>query len=92
MKTKAVIYKTDGQMVAIEPQNGKYFTLSELQDAVGGYVELIATKTDNNKHQWHAYADEDGKLRNRPYNALASALFRLDLVGDILFTPAKYIQ
>ena len=33
------IYKSNGEIVDIEPKNGKDFQLKELNDIVGGYIE-----------------------------------------------------
>ena len=37
----AEIIKTDGTRTAAAPANGEYFTLEEMQAAVGGLVEII---------------------------------------------------
>ena len=37
----AEIIKTDGTRTAATPANGEYFTLEEMQVAVGGMVEII---------------------------------------------------
>ena len=37
----AQIIKTDGQIVPVEPKNGTDFQLDELQQIVGGYVQLF---------------------------------------------------
>lgn len=37
----AKIYKTTGEVIEVEPKNGKDFKLKELQEIVHGYIELV---------------------------------------------------
>jgi len=39
MKQKSVIYHPDMKTEQVEPENGKFFELNELQSIVGGYIE-----------------------------------------------------
>jgi hypothetical protein len=41
--------------------------LRSTQDYVGGYIEAVGRGLE-----WVAYADEDGKIKNKPYNARAT--------------------
>lgn len=72
-----LIYRVNGQIEKVDLA-GKKATLQQLQAAVGGYIEAIpGTKA-------RAYANEEGLLRNLPYNFKASLRFNMNLVGDVV--------
>ena len=52
---------TDGSEKQVKPKNGKHFSLEELQDFVGGYIELLRLPSGG----W-LVLNEEGKLRNPP--------------------------
>lgn len=82
------IIKTDGSKHVIAPKNGKKFELEELQELVGGYIQVIRL---NNKDNQCMIVNENGKLYNLEHNAEASviahsyrAIFDNDfIVGDV---------
>ena len=80
----AMIIKTDGQVISVQPKNGKDFTLKELKAIVGGYIEIIRM---NDKYM---VVNEEGKLERLPYNSTATGFYwanvgRNDyIVGDVL--------
>ena len=57
----AEIIKTDGTRTATTPANGEYFTLEEMQAAVGGMVEII--ELDDKQSM---ILNEEGKLLDLP--------------------------
>jgi hypothetical protein len=69
-----------------EPENDDgTFTLLQLQKAVGGYVEQIMPHTSNDAPSGSVFlCDEEGLLKEKPYNALASALVGRNIVGDLV--------
>lgn len=72
----------DGTETTLTPKNGKEFDLSELQAAVGGYIERVPAKGVG-----HAtvYADEEGLCKGLTPNPKASALVGYGpLVGPVL--------
>ena len=79
--------KTNGEVIDVTPKNeGKTFTLEELKEYVGGWIECVYL----NKHQV-LVVNEEGKLLNLPYNAIATEAYRLAfqpnndcIVGDAL--------
>lgn len=61
--------------------------LDTLQGIVGGYIEAVSYDGT-----WHAYCDEEGKIKRKPVNPFATALaYGLGwpkgdmLVGDVVF-------
>lgn len=71
------------------PQNGKVFTLEELQKFVGGYIEALHLQDGQ-----IMFLNEDGKSMGLPYNLIADQLAH-DLtgiadwdriVGDVIIT------
>lgn len=83
----AKLIKTSGEVINVTPKNeGKPFTLEELKEYVGGWIECIYL----NKHQVMVI-NEEGKLLNLPYNTIATEAYRLAfqptndfIVGDAL--------
>lgn len=79
--------KASGEVIDVTPKNeGKTFTLEELKEYVGGWIECVYL----NKHQV-LVINEEGKLLNLPYNAIATEAYRLAfqpnndcIVGDAL--------
>ena len=80
-----IIYKTTGEVIEISPKNGAFYTLDELQEIVGGSIEII--HLTNNKIM--VINDED-KLINLLHNENATILYKFCLdtddfiVGDAL--------
>ena len=80
-----IIYKTNGGVTEISPKNRTYYTLEELKEIVGGYIEIIHL-TENKI----MVINDEGKLINLPHNENATILYRLCLdtidfiVGDAL--------
>lgn len=77
-----VIHKADGTTIPFVTQGAKP-TLQELQDAVGGYIEMIYLDTTT------LVVNEEGKLRELPINLAATKLLQqyrsIDiLVGDVV--------
>ena len=66
----AEIIKTDGTRTATTPANGEYFTLEEMQAAVGGMVEIV--ELDDKQSM---ILNEEGKLLDLPYNEEADNIF-----------------
>lgn len=49
-KGKAYIVKASGETVEVEPRNGTDFQLEELQEAVGGYIEIVQLGSRDTTH------------------------------------------
>ena len=79
--------KADGNVVEVSPNNaGECFTLEELKGFVVGWIECI-----NISPKQVMVINEEGKLLNLPYNAVATEAFRMAfqptddfIVGDAL--------
>lgn len=72
------IIKTDGTSTDFMPANGSKFTLEELQQAVGGYIEIVHISNSQ-----IAVLNEEGKLNNLPYNHIASLVFAMAGIKDV---------
>lgn len=90
----ARIIRANGEVETIKPKNGKDFQLEELQSIVGGYIEIINLDATNRL----MVVDEEGKLKNKPYNELATTIIRSEtllldvVVGDVLVCSNKQIK
>jgi hypothetical protein len=82
----AILYKTTGEKVPVTPQDGKIFSLKELQAFVGGYIQMLPVPGTNRM----MVINEEGKLEGLPDNLLATALMQSVLrpgdfiVGDVV--------
>lgn len=88
----AKIYKTTGEVIEVEPKNGKDFKLSELQEIVHGYIELV-----NLSPSEYMVVNEEGHLIGLPFNLSATRLYNKGcvkdfIVGDVLICNKSQIK
>ena len=76
---QAYVIKVNGEI----EQLGHQPTLAEAQKLVGGYVEQMPRSYTRNPRQT-IVGDEEGKLKHKPVNPVASELVFCTLVGGIL--------
>ena len=86
----AKLMKASGDVIDVQPKNaGEPFTLEELKGFVGGWIECVYLP--NGKQV--IVVNEEGKLMNLPYNAIATETMALAfqpnrindfIVGDAL--------
>lgn len=77
----ATLYKVSGEVITVSPANGYRFTLEELQDYIGGYINIIRYSGIC------IVCDEDGYPRQLEVNKafrLAYPLFVQTLVGPVM--------
>ncbi len=81
----ATLFKTNGEVLEVQPTNKKTFSLKELQSYVGGYVQVFRM---NNKV---FIVNEEGFNLELPFNQKASDFLQEQteyktqkLVGDVL--------
>ena len=60
-----------GAISEVQPKNGKFFELEELQKAVGGYIEIINLGNDQ-----LMVVNEEGKIDGLPYNLIATQIYQ----------------
>lgn len=62
----------------VEPEYGDKFELSELQQMVGGYIEIVSLGVlDDSGKRSCLIINEEGKLQNLPINIAATALYQM---------------
>lgn len=86
------IIKTDGTSVDFAPKNGTDFTLEELQEAVGGYIQIVYISSTQ-----IMVLNEEGKLKGLPYNHGASLIFAMagirdTAVGDVVVCGKEMVK
>ena len=81
--------KANDEAPLIEPK-GETWTLEELQELVGGYVEIVYPP----KHPGRVLViNENGKLTGLPFNKNATHLWpHDDIVGDVVLTDSELIE
>lgn len=79
--------KANGETKEVEPKNKKDFQLKELQEFVGGYIELV--HLEGNKEM---VVNEEGLIYELPANEEASLLAGTLIVGDVLVCDRKEIR
>ena len=84
----AKIYKTTGEVIEVEPKNGKDFKLKELQEIVQGYIEIV-----NFSPTEYMVVNEEGHLIGLLLNPSATILYKKDIiVGDVLICNKSQIN
>ena len=89
----AKVYCANGYEEDARPINGKTFTLKELQDAVGGYIEVIRLKDGR-----LMIVNEEGLLQGLPVNIEATKILRRDhsttqyIVGNAIVCDADMVE
>jgi hypothetical protein len=75
----------------VEPANGQTFQLKELNAIVGGYIEIVATKTGE-----IMVVNENGHAEGLPFNSLASSYYQgfppWPILGDVLVCGREQID
>jgi hypothetical protein len=66
--TVAQLIKADGTTAEVRPADGESFTLVEMQEFVGGYIEIFAVG------EGEMVVNEEGKLLGLPFNREATRL------------------
>lgn len=86
------VIKSDGTTVELLPKNGTDYTLDEMQEVVGGLIEIIPC-FDETKVM---VINEEGKLLGLPYNEKATLLAKIawwdSIVGDVLICDNNEIK
>lgn len=91
---EATLYKTNGEQKKVTPKNGTDFSLRELQDFVGGYIQCCYFPNDNRV----MVINEEGKLDNLPINRQATEIYQKEIyrgdyiVGDALVCDGDMIK
>ena len=91
-KSAKIIY-TDKEAEDYTPKNGKTFTLTEMQEIIGGYVEPIRLNDGR-----MIIVDEDGKSKGKAVNIPATNILRRDhyttdyIVGTAIVCDADMIE
>lgn len=89
----AKVITTAGSISKVEPKNGKFFELEELQKVVGGYIEIINLGNDQ-----IMVVNEEGKLEDLPYNFIATQMCQRSIrafdyiAGDALVCLSNQIR
>jgi hypothetical protein len=82
------ILRVDGTEEDLLPESGnKRLTLTQLQKAVGGYIELIKSYREG-----IMFADEDGNMKGRQMNVMASSLAGQKIVGDVVIGSVEELS
>ena len=81
-----------GEPYEVQPKNGKFFELEELQKIVEGYIEIV--RLDNGKLM---VVNEEGKLAGLPFNEIATAIYQkyrgFDcIVGNVIISNKHEIR
>lgn len=93
MRTEASFIKANGRIESFYPANGKYFELEELQEKVGGLIEIV--KLDERRILVINENGKDGLPVN--HNATMEALkhcaiFPWDYIcGDVVLTKTEMV-
>jgi hypothetical protein len=91
--SKNIKIEPNGTVSEFNPQ-GEKFTLKELQEGVGGYIEMYLTKDGKRL----IILNEEGKIDGLPLNIVATSFFNTAttledvLVGNVLIVDANLVD
>ena len=85
----ARLYCTDFTIKEITPANGIYFTLEEMQENVGGLIQIIPLDGEGHEDRL-LVVHEEGKLIDLPYNLPATLIWVL-YYGDTDYVSGNAI-
>jgi hypothetical protein len=80
----AIILSTEKIVRSFRPENGTTFTIDELNDLVGGWIEPFKVGP-----VWVMQKEKSAK--NSLYNELASMFFEVALYGEVLVVPPQQL-
>lgn len=88
------IIKADGTKTEVSPLNNKNYSLKEMKDIVGGYIEILHDLTTN---QNVMVVNEEGKLEGLAFNKEGTRILRSwgyddFVVGDVLLCSSDRIE
>ena len=90
----AKLITAGGVETEVLPKNGKHFSLKEMQDFVGGLIEILYTEDGQ-----PIVVNEEGKLNGSDVNHMATDMWRGKnrprqdhIVGDALFCAKGEIE
>jgi hypothetical protein len=81
--------KADGKETRLFP-NGKAWSLKEMQEKVGGYVEVIFRTSMS--QDYVMVVNEEGRQQRLPVNQKASEVAGQMIVGNVLIVPRNEIK
>jgi hypothetical protein len=89
---KLTIIKADG---TVETKEVAKLKLDDLQEGVGGFIETVPYLDRYEDAKCVAFCDEEGKLKRKPINEKATAIWYDDIgqpVGDYLVGDVVIVQ
>lgn len=78
----AQIIKSSGDIIEIEPKNGKEFSLKELREIVDGYIDIVSLNDGR-----YMVVNDEGLINDLPVNFEASIMY----YGKIAMLKGSYI-
>lgn len=90
---EGTIYYANGGSEKVSPQNGSDYKLEQLQQIVGGHIEVVSLKDGR-----IIVLNEEGKLEGLPVNWAATKLFQKDygpediIVGNVLVCRSEEVK
>lgn len=88
----AKLIKTNGEVVPVTPKNGTDFQIDELNEMVGGYIEIVHPPSMQGAIM---VINEEGKLKGLPFNLLATMTAHLagdHIVGNVLLCHPSQVK
>jgi len=91
-------HKVLASALHVRPKEGLAFSLEELQEFIEGYFELLTIRRNLPRSLWegtgyqYLMVNEEGKLKNLPFNSLASALHGSEIVGNAVLLEGGELE
>jgi hypothetical protein len=85
----ATLIGVDGTEREVTPAAGSSFTLLEMRDMIGGWIEVVGLCDEEDAGRF-LVVDEDGKMKGLPINLKASLLYANPF--DHIVGPALLVE
>lgn len=81
----AILIHASGTVEKVTPLNGKDFTVEEIQKHIQGYFQVAARfQKDEVSEEFFVLCDEEGLIKELPFNLIGSQMALKHLVGPVL--------
>lgn len=88
LMSKGMPFVINKQGISVYKPQGETFTLTEMQNAVGGYVQIAPKLCYGN----YVLVNEEGLIRNLYRNDIATLLVGMEFFGNVLITPKRFVE
>jgi hypothetical protein len=84
MENSMLVIKANDDVAKITFLENEKPKLEQMQEIVGGYIEVVYIPYLEQQGDYLAIVDEEGMIRRRMFNKIMNTLFGVHLYGDVI--------